>query len=320
LLLQVHNATKHYRIKTGSVFSRQHHFVKAVDGVSIQIDSGETFGLVGESGSGKSTLGRLLLLLEEMDAGRILYNDHELDSEISRARKKLKGNIQAVFQDPYGSLNPKLRIGRIIAEPLRTSSEEKTTKVKKRVCELLERVGLTADDAKKFPHQFSGGQRQRIGIARAIATNPRFIVLDEPVSALDVSVQAQIINLLMDIQRDCKIAYLFIAHNIEVVEHVGSRVGVMYLGKLLEVLDSGTLHSHSLHPYTQLLINSFPIPDPEVAQDDIVWGRDICDQVIVLQGCRFHPRCQLANDQCRMNAPELVEVQKRHFVACHQIH
>jgi len=285
--------------------------------VSFGIDTGETLGLVGESGSGKSTIGRVLLFLEQQTDGKILFNNRDINQLESKDRKSLKRQVQVVFQDPYGSLNPKIRVGKIIGEPIRNQKHVKRDQIKKRVAELLEKVGLRPDDAKRFPHQFSGGQRQRIGIARAISTNPKFIVLDEPVSALDVSIQAQIINLLIEIQKNFNIAYIFIAHNIEVVEHVADKIAVMYLGKIVELLEAGKIYEQSLHPYTKALISAIPVPDPDLSQDEIILRGEIPDTVSSPGGCCFHTRCHDAVKSCLIKEPELEKVADDHYVACH---
>ena len=317
LLLEVSRLKKYYQIRKGGLFSQTYNCVKAVDDVSFDIDVGETLGLVGESGSGKSTLGRVLLMLEERTGGNIFFEGKDIDDLVKDYKRNLMGRIQVVFQDPYDSLNPKMRIGNIISEPIRNQKGLKDYQIKERVAEVLERVGLRCEDVRKFPHQFSGGQRQRIGIARAISTNPRFIVLDEPVSALDVSVQAQIINLLAEIQKEFNIAYLFISHNIAVIEHAADRIAVMYLGRIVEILRSDMIHHQAAHPYTQALIGSFPIPDPTVDQKNIMLQGEIPSPINAPQGCSFHPRCQYSLETCSKEEPILTKMAEDHFVACH---
>jgi oligopeptide/dipeptide ABC transporter ATP-binding protein len=317
LLVKVDELKKYYYLRKGGLFGKGYNVVKAVDDVSFDIDVGETLGLVGESGSGKSTLGRVLLLLEEKTDGNIWFDGVEIEELTKGDRRKWMGQIQVVFQDPYDSLNPKMRVGDIISEPIKNQKVLKGNRVRDRVSEVLEKVGLRPEDSKKFPHQFSGGQRQRIGIARAISTNPRFVVLDEPVSSLDVSIQAQIINLLIEIQKEYKIAYLFISHNIAVIEHVADRIAVMYLGKIVEQMGSEKIHHQSVHPYTQALISAFPIPDPNVEQREITLGGEIPSPIHAPSGCRFHPRCERVMEECLYKEPTLVMIEEDHFVACH---
>jgi oligopeptide/dipeptide ABC transporter ATP-binding protein len=255
--------------------------------------------------------------LEESTEGRIWFNGRDIGPAGSPERRYVRGQVQVVFQDPYSSLNPKIRVGKSIAEPIRNQGTAKRNQIDERVAELLEKVGLSPDDADRFPAEFSGGQRQRIGIARAIATNPKFIVLDEPVSALDMSIQAQIINLLVEIQESAKLAFLFIGHNIEVVEHVADGIAVMYLGKVVELLDAGKILDQSRHPYTRALIHAIPIPDPNVRQDEIVLGGEISEVHHYPRGCRFRPRCPDAHERCLTEEPELRAVNEEHLVACH---
>jgi oligopeptide transport system ATP-binding protein len=317
LLLKIENLKKYYYIRKPGIFTGEPRVIKAVDDVSLRIDEGRTLGLVGESGSGKSTLGRLLLSLEEGTKGRILFNGKDISQAGNRERRYVRGQVQVVFQDPYSSLNPKIRVGKSISEPIRNQGTVKKNQIDERIAELLEKVGLRPEDADRFPLEFSGGQRQRIGIARAISTNPKFIVLDEPVSALDVSIQAQIINLLVEIQESANIAYLFIGHNIEVVEHVADKIAVMYLGKIVELLDAEKILDQSSHPYTRALINAIPVPDPNVRQDEIVLKGEISDAHNYPQGCRFHPRCPEAHKRCLIEEPEFREINDAHFAACH---
>ena len=318
MLLEVKNLSKNYRVAKGGLLSRTTDVLKAVDDVSFQIEAGETLGLVGESGSGKSTIGQMLLLQTPQSAGSILFEGESLAVLQRSFRKNLMGKIQVVFQDPYDSLNPKMRVADIVAEPLRNLRRNSAREIDEIVANVIEKVGLRREDLRKFPHQFSGGQRQRIGIARAISVNPKFIVLDEPVSALDVSVQAQIINLLVDIQREFQIAYLFISHNLAIVEHVANRVAVLYLGKIVEVLNSSDLSLKAVHPYTRALIDAIPVPDPMNVKTDAVLKGEIPSAMRLPPGCRFNSRCEYAQQRCFDEEPLLDDLGDGHQVACHR--
>jgi oligopeptide transport system ATP-binding protein len=299
------------------------HFgpVRAVDGVTIDIRPGETLGLVGESGCGKSTLGRAILRLTEPTSGEIFFRDRNLAKLSSRELREQRRHLQIIFQDPYASLNPRMTVGQIVREPLETFRLAKGKAADERVAELLETVGLSNRFSKRYPHEFSGGQRQRIGIARALAVEPSFIVADEPISALDVSIQAQIMNLLERLRREKKLTYLFISHDLRAIRHVADRVAVMYLGKLVEVAEAKTIYDEPLMPYTKALISAVPIPDPKVeaTRQRIVLEGDVPSPINPPSGCRFHTRCPYVIDACKKVVPALVEIKPNHFAACIRI-
>jgi oligopeptide/dipeptide ABC transporter ATP-binding protein len=315
-LLQVRNLVKKFPVK-GGFFSRTVAWVKAVSGVSFDIPAGETLGLVGESGCGKTTVARLISRLMTPDSGEILFEDKEIGSLKGRSLKPYRRQVQMVFQDPYSSLNPRMKIGETIAEPLVIHHEVSGKEKRRKVGELLEQVGLRPDFYDRYPHEFSGGQRQRIGIARAIALLPRLVVADEPVSALDVSVAAQIANLLQDLQKKFGMAYLFIAHDLKMVKYLSHRIAVMYLGKIVEMAPRAGMDK-PLHPYTQALVAAVPVPDPKSKnRKKIVLAGEIPSPISPPSGCAFHTRCPYAEKRCREEEPELKEWQKEHWAACH---
>ncbi len=317
-LLRIKNIYKHFPVK-GGLFSKEVAKVHAVTDVSFELDRGKTFGLVGESGCGKSTLGRCILRLIEPDSGEIIFNgDNILSFDRDRMRRHRK-HMQIIFQDPYSSLNPRMKIGKIIAEPLEIHKVASGKEKEDCVNELLKVVGLTPDMKSKYPHEFSGGQRQRIGIARAIALNPSFIVADEPVSSLDVSVQAQIINLLMDIQDKYSLSYLFISHDLNVVEHISDRTMVMYLGKIMEIIDSKGVKKNVIHPYSKALVSAIPVPDPKTKTSKIILKGDVPNPMNPPEGCVFHTRCPIAEEKCKKEVPLLEQKNSGHFAACHLI-
>ncbi|WP_199617489.1 ABC transporter ATP-binding protein [Paenibacillus alkalitolerans] len=316
MLLEVENLKKYYPI-TGGFFKRKLGEVKAVDGVSFALKAGETLGLVGESGCGKSTAGRTILRLADPTDGRILFQGKDITGIKGDELRKTRRDMQMVFQDPYASLNPKMMVGDIIAEPIRNYEQRTKRELKDSVMELLDKVGLPGDAYYKYPHEFSGGQRQRIGIARSLALKPKLIVGDEPVSALDVSVQSQVLNLMQDLQEEFQLTYLFIAHDLSVVEHVSDRIGVMYLGRLAELADKEGLYKEPLHPYTQALLSAIPVPDPRRRKQRIVLSGDVPSPANPPGGCAFHPRCMHAKPECREIKPLLREVTPGHQVACH---
>ena len=295
--------------------------VKAVDGVSIDIQQGETLGLVGESGCGKSTLGRAILRLTEVTSGEVLFHNRNLATLSQRELREQRRHLQIIFQDPYASLNPRMTVGQIVREPLETFRLAKGKAADKRVGELLETVGLSNRFSKRYPHEFSGGQRQRIGIARALAVDPAFIVADEPISALDVSIQAQIMNLLERLRREKNLTYLFISHDLRAIRHVADRVAVMYLGKLVEVAGARTIYDEPLMPYTKALISAVPVPDPvvEATRKRIVLEGDVPSPINPPSGCPFHTRCPYVIDACKQVVPSLVEIKRNHFAACIRI-
>ncbi|WP_432667597.1 dipeptide ABC transporter ATP-binding protein [Wukongibacter baidiensis] len=316
-LLKVSNLKKHFPVKKGFL-RRREEFVRAVDGVSFEIYEGETLGLVGESGCGKSTTGRMLLKLIESTEGEILFKGKDITKMTDDEIRPLRKDIQMIFQDPYASLNPRMTVGEIVAEPLIVHDMYKDSEeMKKRIHELLNMVGLSSYHSVRYPHEFSGGQRQRIGIARALAAQPKIIIADEPVSALDVSIQSQVLNLMQDLQRDLDLTYLFIAHDLSVVEHISDRVGVMYLGKLVELADKDTLYENPLHPYTQALLSAVPIPNPRIKKERIILEGSIPSPLNPPSGCTFHTRCRHAKDICKRTAPEFKEIEPNHFTACH---
>ena len=310
-LVQIENLKKHFPASGGQS-------VRAVDGVSFNIESGETLGLVGESGCGKTTVGRCLLRLIEPTSGEIKFDGQDLLSLGKSEMRALRRRMQIVFQDPYSSLNPRMKVGDIIGEPLIVHSIGNKQERQDRIAELLKVVKLDPDYANRYPHQFSGGQRQRIGIARALALNPDFIVADEPVSALDVSVQAQVVNLLQDLQAQFGLTYLFISHGLAVVEHISTRVGVMYLGKIVELASSVELYENPKHPYTQALLASIPLPDPEQTRDRkrIALSGEVPTPMNPPSGCRFHTRCPHVMEKCKSTEPEFKEITPGHFAAC----
>lgn len=318
-LLEVTDLVKHFAIKSGVLIDREVGRVRAVDGVSLTLHESETLGLVGESGCGKSTLARAILQLIAPTSGSVRFDGHELVGLSQRELRPLRRQMQMIFQDPFASLNPRKRIGQIIGDPMRLHGVADGAQLKRRVQELLDRVGLQAEHYNRYPHEFSGGQRQRIGIARALGTQPKLIIADEPVSALDVSVQAQIINLLEDLQREFGMAYLFVAHDLGVVRHVSDRVAVMYLGKLVEQADSDTLYARPRHPYTHALLSAVPIPDPRknAARERITLEGDVPSPIDPPPGCHFHTRCASATDICRHDEPALVTDDCGHATACH---
>lgn len=314
-LVRVENLSKHFSL--GSTFSsKKKQIIRAVDNLSFSIQKGETFGVVGESGCGKSTTGRLLLRLMEATAGSIYFEGEDLTSFTKEQLRTKRKDFQMIFQDPYASLNPRMTVEELISEPLVTY---KVPNRKKRVLELIDAVGISKDYLTRYPHEFSGGQRQRIGIARSLALNPKFIIADEPVAALDVSIQAQIINLMKDLQDEYKLTYLFIAHDLSVVEYISDRIAVMYLGSIVELTTSETLYQKPLHPYTQALISAIPVPDPTVKRKNIRLSGDIPSPMNPPAGCKFHTRCPLAKDICKQAVPQLKEVEPDHFVACHVV-
>jgi oligopeptide transport system ATP-binding protein len=319
-LIEAKDLYKYFPIYAG-LTSRHVADVRAVDGVSFTIQEGETLGLVGESGSGKTTIGRLLLRLLPATKGEIDFEERNILTMNRGDIRRLRRSVQIIFQDPFASLNPRMSIGEIVAEPIRIHGLAKGKDVDDRVRELLGLVGLQPYHANRYPHEFSGGQRQRVGIARALAVQPRFIVCDEPVSALDVSIQAQVINLLEDLQEKFKLTYLFIAHDLSVVRHISTRVAVMYVGKIVELAYRDDLYENPLHPYTQALLSAIPIPDPvvEKRRKRIVLTGDIPSPVNPPSGCRFHTRCPLAFDRCKTEVPPLHEYAPGHFAACHWV-
>src|SRR5690242_19624342 len=315
-LLQVTRLTKHYPMRRG-VFARSRRIVHAVDDVSFAIAQGETLGLVGESGCGKSTIGRTILRLIEPTSGTIRWRGARIDQLGAQAMRAHRRDLQAVFQDPYASLNPRMRAADIVAEPIRNFESVGASRIRERVASLFERVGLRTDQMPRYPYEFSGGQRQRLGIARALAPRPKLIVCDEPVSALDVSVQAQVINLLVDLQREFGLSYLFVAHDLAVVEHISHRVAVMYLGRIVEIASKRALFQTPQHPYTEALLSAVPVPNPTVQRKRIILAGDVPSPVDLPKGCRFHTRCPYAFDRCRVEEPALKEVLPGHFAACH---
>lgn len=316
VLLKVENLKKYFPIRHG-MFARHVGDVKAVDDVSFELYEGETLGIVGESGCGKSTTGRAIMRLHEPTEGNVLFDGVELTKLNDEQMRKVRREIQMVFQDPYASLNPRHTVEKILEEPLIVHGIGNAKERQKKVHEYLEIVGLSSYHAKRYPHQFSGGQRQRIGIARALMTNPKLIIADEPVSALDVSIQAQVLNLMQKLQEDLKLTYIFIAHDLGVVRHISDRVGVMYLGRLVEIAESELLYDEPLHPYTQALLSAVPIPDPQFEREQLLLTGDIPSPSNPPTGCTFHTRCPHAMEKCKQVIPMLQQVKTGHSVACH---
>lgn len=315
-LLQVENLVKHFPIH-GGLLGREVANVKAVQGVSFTIQKGETLGLVGESGCGKSTLGRCLIRLINPSSGKVLFKNQDITHIQGERLRELRRQMQIIFQDPYASLNPRMTIGAVIEEPLLIHNLFPHPKERfDRVRELIRLVGLREEALARYPHEFSGGQRQRVGIARALAVNPELIICDEPVSALDVSIQAQVINLLMELQQKLGLTYVFIAHDLKVVEHVSTRVAVMYLGKIVELTSADELYRNPLHPYTKALLSAIPVPNPGARKERIILKGDVPSPMNPPSGCQFHPRCPIASEECRQNEPQLREVSPGHWVSC----
>ncbi len=316
-LLEVKDLKKYFPV-TGGFFKKTVGYVKATDGVSFTINEGETLSLVGESGCGKSTTGRAILRLHEPTSGEVSFGGKDIIKASKEEMKELRKEMQIVFQDPYSSLNPRMTVGQILSEPIVHHGLMKKGKgLENRVIELLEKCGLAGYHINRYPHQFSGGQRQRIGIARALTLNPSFIVADEPVSALDVSIQSQVLNLMMDLQEDLGLSYLFISHDLSVVKHISDRVGVMYLGSLVELTSKKKLFDNPKHPYTQALLSAIPVPNPKTRKKQIILKGDIPSNVNPPSGCKFHTRCPYAESVCKEQVPALREVGDEHFVACH---
>jgi oligopeptide transport system ATP-binding protein len=326
-LLSIRDLKVHFDLSGGPAWGKLiggtsgQRIVKAVDGVSLDIQRGETVGLVGESGCGKSTLGRAILRLTEPTGGQVLYHERDLAHLSGREMREQRRHLQIIFQDPYASLNPRMTVGQIVGEPLETFRLARGAAAEKRVQELLETVGLSPRFIKRYPHEFSGGQRQRIGIARALAVDPDFIVADEPISALDVSIQAQIMNLLEKLQKEKQLTYLFISHDLRAIRHLSSRVAVMYLGKLVEIAEAATIYQEPLMPYTKALISAVPVPDPviEATRQRIVLEGDVPSPINPPEGCRFHTRCPFAIEACKEVVPPLVEIKRDHWAACIRI-
>jgi oligopeptide transport system ATP-binding protein len=318
-LLVVADVTKHFPVRKGILIQREVARVQAVDDVSFEVQAGETLGLVGESGCGKTTLGRCLVRLHELTAGTITFAGRDISRLSRRDLRPVRRELQMVFQDPYASLNPRKRVGTIVGDPMRIHDVGNAAAIKRRVQELMEVVGLSPEHYNRYPHEFSGGQRQRIGVARALALNPRLIVADEPVSALDVSIQAQVVNLLDDLQDEFHLTYVFIAHDLGVVRHVADRIAVMYLGRIVEVSPAEELYTTPVHPYTEALLSAVPIPDPELSRkrERIVLEGDVPSPINPPAGCRFHPRCRYATEICSLHEPLLAEHLPGHLAACH---
>lgn len=318
VILRVENLKKYFPIK-GGFFSKTIGNVKAVDGVYLEVRKGETLGIVGESGCGKSTTGRAILQLLKPTGGKVYFKDQDLSKLSKKEMRALRPKMQLIFQDPYSSLNPRMTVGQIIGEALIDHKMATKENLREKVLEVMDLCGLAEYQIDRFPHEFSGGQRQRIGIARALALDPEFIVADEPVSALDVSIQAQIINLLVKLQKEKGFSYMFISHDLSVVEHLCQRVGVMYLGSMVELADKDELFDNPLHPYTKALLSAIPIPDPTIKRDRIILTGDIPSPANPPKGCKFHTRCPYATDKCKKEAPEYREIKEGHFVACHRV-